>query len=86
MKSTQRTIPKATMDETIDFQSLGIEISDILKSYPSESQREIFEYLSSLDAINRKCYVIAFEHLGSSFNIARSNGFKEWQQAKKKGV
>jgi hypothetical protein len=35
-----------------------------------------------LDDHNKKAYEIAFNHLGSSFNIYRSNGFKEWKQKK----
>jgi hypothetical protein len=35
--------------------------------------------LSQLDAHHRKAYEIAFQHLGSSFNICRSNGFKGWK-------
>jgi hypothetical protein len=27
----------------------------------------------------KKAYLIAFHHLGSSFNIYKSNGFKEWK-------
>ena len=35
-----------------------------------------------MDEINRKAYKIAYEHLKSSFNIVKSNGFKEWKQSK----
>lgn len=61
------------------IEELGLQISEIVKTYSPELQQEIVAYLRELDDMNRKCYVIAFEHLGSSFNVARSNGFKEWQ-------
>jgi hypothetical protein len=68
------------MSEQIEFESLNIKIPPLLKNYTIEKQREIFNYLSELDDLNKKAYEIAFEHLGSSFNIFRSNGFKEWKQ------
>lgn len=66
------------MAEEVNFDSLNMKLSELLKTYPIEQQKNIFEYLSQLDDINRKAYDIAFQHLGTSFNIARSNGFKEW--------
>jgi hypothetical protein len=70
------------MSEEINFESLNLHISPFTKNYPIELQREIFEYLSELDEIHRKGYQIAYDHLGTSFNIARSNGFKTWQAKK----
>ena len=67
------------MTEEIDFESLNMKIPELIKSYPIEKQREIFQYLSELDELNKKAYEIAADHLGSSFNIYRSNGFKEWK-------
>jgi hypothetical protein len=69
-------------EETIDFDSLNMKISNLFKNYPIEKQREIFEYLSEMDEHHRKAYDIAYNHLGTSFNIARSNGFKEWLSKK----
>jgi hypothetical protein len=37
-------------------------------------------YLSNLNEHQKIAYSIALQHLGSSFNIYRSNGFKEWKQ------
>jgi hypothetical protein len=67
------------MSEEINFESLNMKIPSLIKTYPIEKQREIFKYLSELDDLNKKAYEIASEHLGSSFNIYRSNGFKEWK-------
>ena len=66
------------MSEEPDFTSLNMKISESIKNYPIETRREIHEYLSGLDEIHIKGYDIAYNHLGSSFNIARSNGFKKW--------
>jgi hypothetical protein len=42
-------------------------------------QDEIIDYLNSMDDRQFKAYLIAKEHLGSSFNIFKSNGYKEWK-------
>jgi hypothetical protein len=68
------------MSDEINFKLLNIEIPETIKKYPLEKQREIFNYLSEMDEHDKKAYEIALNHLGSSFNIYRSNGFKEWKQ------
>jgi hypothetical protein len=70
------------MSEEVNFESLNLPISPFTKGYPIELQREIFEYLSELDDIHIQAYKIAYDHLGTSFNIARSNGFKTWRAKK----
>ena len=70
------------MTEEVNFETLNIQIPNIIKNYSLEKQREIFDYLSELDDINKKGYNIAFEHLDSSFDICRSNGFQKWKQSK----
>jgi len=72
------------MENTVNFESLNIKFSDIIKKYPIDQQKQIFDYLSEMDEHNRNAYNIAFDHLGTSFNIARSNGFKEWLSHKTK--
>ena len=69
-------------EEEINFNSLNIPIPEIFKKYSMEKQREIFQYLSEMDDLNKKAYEIAYNHLGTSFNVARSNGFKDWQSKK----
>lgn len=72
-----------TEEQQVNFECLNMKYSDTIKTYSIEKQREIFEYLSQLDEHNRKAYDIAYCHLGTSFNIARSNGFKAWLASKK---
>lgn len=66
----------------VNFDSLDLPIPEIIKTYSIEKQREIFEYLHEMDELNKNGYKIAFNHLESSFDISRSNGFKEWKQSK----
>lgn len=68
--------------EAVNFDSLNMKTSNLLKTYPIEKQIQIFEYLSEMDEHHRKAYDIAYNHLGTSFNIARSNGFKQWLSKK----
>lgn len=70
------------MSEHLNFDSLNMKISDLIKKYPIEQQKLIFEYLSQMDEHDRKAYDIADNHLGTSFNIVRSNGFKQWLNSK----
>ena len=65
------------MSEPINFELLNLQIPSIIKIYSNEKQEEIFNYLQQMDEHNRKAYIIAQNHLGSSFNIYKSNGFKE---------
>jgi hypothetical protein len=64
---------------------LDIQIPDIVYSYDDKKQEEIYNYLLQLinDEQQKKAYTIAFQHLGSSFNIYKSNGFKEWKSKQK---
>ncbi len=46
-------------------------------------QSDIDVYLMTLNEQQLKAYNIAKRHLGTSFDITRSNGYKEWLKAKK---
>jgi len=63
----------------LNFDLLKIPIPELIKKYPIEKQQEIIEYLQNLDEHHIKAYLIALNHLGTSFNIYKSNGFKEWK-------
>jgi len=44
-----------------------------------ETINEIQEkYVQSLNEMEKQGYIIAKEHLGSSFSLEKSIGFKEW--------
>ncbi len=70
------------MSELVNFDTLDLQITEFIKSYPLEQQREIFDYLNEMDDINKKAYKIAYDHLKSSFSIVRSNGFNNWKKSK----
>jgi len=45
-----------------------------------QTKEEINTYISELNEHQQKAYDIAFNHLGSSFDIYKSNGFKKWKE------
>jgi len=66
-------------EEQPNFENLNIQFPDLIKSYPIDKQIEIYNYLNEMDVHQKKAYSIALNHLGPSFNIYKSNGFKEWK-------
>jgi hypothetical protein len=42
------------------------------------------EYIQQLDFYDKIALTLSIEILGSSFDLIKSNGFKEWLQSKKK--
>jgi len=71
------------MSESVSFDSLKLPIPESTKIYSHEQQKEMYQYLSEMCEHERKGYEIAVNHLGTSFNIYRSNGFISWKQSKK---
>ena len=69
-----------TPDNKIDFESLKLPIPENVSSYSYEIQQFIHQYLSSLNGVQRKAYMIAKDHLGTSFHIIRSTGYIDWKK------
>ena len=70
-------------NEKTSFDDIDICLPDFIKDYSYEKQQNILEYLKQMDHMQKKAYLIAQHHLGTSFNIYRSNGFKEFIKNKK---
>ena len=47
------------------------------------SNSNIQQYLAQLDDIQKKAHDIAKHHLGTSYNIAKSNGYMDWLKQQK---
>jgi hypothetical protein len=54
-----------------------------MDSSSSSSNPNIQQYLAQLDDIQKKAHDIAKQHLGTSYNIAKSNGYMEWLKQQK---
>ena len=52
-------------------------------SYDLVTQEKMINYLRQLDSIDKKAHKIGMVHLGSSYDILRSNGYIRWLQDKK---
>ena len=66
-----------------DFQILleEMNVSDLsnqIISYPQETQDSLFKYLSNFSNTEKKAFLIAKNHLGTSFNIIKSTGYNDW--------
>ena len=62
---------------------IGLELPSSFEKYDPELQSSIVKYLKHLDKIERQAYTIGKSHLGSSFNIVKSNGFVVWNKNNK---
>lgn len=67
----------------INFESLNLPVSPKIAMLSEEDQELVFNYLKNLTDTEKICYKIAYQHLGSSFDILRSNGYSDW--LKKRG-
>ena len=65
-------------------QIIDLPLPNNFDSYDEGLKATVIEYLSQLDPIEKKAYKIAKDHLGSSFNIVKSNGFCDWLREQKK--
>jgi hypothetical protein len=70
------------MTDIINFSELNIDIPPLVRRETLKTQHEIYEYLKQMDKREIIAYNIAMNHLGTSFNILKSNGFKEWKKSK----
>ena len=70
------------MTEQLDFKTLKLTIPPSTMLYSLDQQKEMFQYLSEMNENERIAYEIAVNHLETSFNIYRSNGFIEWKKSK----
>jgi hypothetical protein len=69
---------------SFDWSSLPVPVPDNITNYPPEKQQSVFNYLSQLETIQQRAYLIAKDHLGSSFDIIRSTGYCEWLKSQTK--
>lgn len=46
----------------------------------NESENLMNEYELQLTDMQKKAYLIAIDHLKTTFNVERSNGFTEWKK------
>lgn len=67
--------------EQVNFEETGLSIPESVLKLPLENQTEVYNYLIQMSPSQKKAYIIAKDHLGTSFNILKSNGFIEWKKS-----
>ncbi len=60
----------------------SFELPPNFENYDENTKQNIIEYLNQLNPIEKKAYAIAKDHLKSSFNLVKSNGFTDWIKKK----
>ena len=59
---------------------LGLELPNNFEKHEHVVQESLVKYLKHLDSIERQAYTIGKQHLGSSFNLLKSNGYVDWKK------
>ena len=83
MKINIITIRKtSTIVDNMDAEKMlvSLDLPETFANYDSALQKTIIQYLNQLSSNEQVAYKIAKDHLGSSFNIVRSNGFQDWKK------
>ena len=70
------------MSEEARLDLSKVTIPEAVKNYSPEKRQEVMDYLSEMDEQHRRAYEIAVNHLESSFDIVRSNGFQDWKKSR----
>lgn len=68
------------MSENNNNNKTIIEMPENMSIYSLEQQQKMKKYLNQLDELHIQAYKIAENHLETSFNIFRSNGFNEYKE------
>jgi len=75
---------KAIMNSQQQTATTGLLLPDNFETFNEDLKANLLQYFNQLDPIEKKAYKIAKEHLGSSFNIVKSNGYCDWLKEQKK--
>ena len=62
---------------------LGVELPTQFEHYDILTQKSIINYIKQLNSIEIQAYKIGKQHLGSSFNVLKSNGYNNWKKQQK---
>jgi len=57
---------------------IGIELPNNFETYDDSVKESVVKYLKQLNRIEKQAYTIGKSHLGTSFNVLKSNGYNDW--------
>ena len=69
-------------EEDEEGEEVVVPFPDSYYRLPATLQHTIIEYINEMDDLHFQAYLIAYDHLKTSFSIDKSNGFIEWQKAR----
>jgi len=52
-----------------------------VRNYNEDIQQTILSYLKTFGVVEKKAFIIAKKHLGTSFHILKSTGYQEWKKS-----
>jgi hypothetical protein len=58
---------------------LGLKLPNNFDIHPQKEQELLIEYFRQLTPIQKKAHNIGYEHLQTSYDPFRSNGFMSWK-------
>jgi len=64
----------------VNFTDINLPVPDNVMKNSFEVQESVYCYLKQMEEKERKTYCIAISHLGSSFNLLKSNGYLKWKK------
>jgi len=56
------------------------QFEEIVQNSPDELRETVKSYFKSMSEMQKKSFLIAKDHLGTSFNIFKSNGFVSFEK------
>ena len=77
IKKIKKKVINNTCEESLINKDLYTDTGDIKEKDQSTEEQQ---FLNSLSAMEKKTYLIAKEHLGTSYNTKRSIGFIKWKE------
>lgn len=80
-KTMSQAEAKTQLKAQVNFEQTGLSIPESILNLSLEKQTEVYNYLIQMSESQKKAYLIAKDHLGTSFNILKSNGFSEWKKS-----
>ena len=63
---------------------IGIELPNNFETYDDSVKESVVKYLKQLNRIEKQAYTIGKSHLGTSFNVLKSNGYNDWLKKQNK--
>lgn len=78
--SNSNLIPNKNTTSDNDYLLFEPQFEEVIQNTPNEWRETIKSYFKSMSDMQKKTFLIAKNHLGTSFNIFKSNGFVSFEK------